>query len=122
MVPLPRRCALCCNHRAYPAILPGRGTAGRSRSKALKINHLGAFRVMVISATIRSALPDCSSGMRLAGLVATSSSDAERFCQRFGEVHVVADDFMCFQVYRAERRVGVEGGDFDHAGGLISAS
>ncbi len=30
--------------------------------------------VMVMSATIRSALPDCSSGIRLAGLVATSSS------------------------------------------------
>ena len=30
----------------------------------------------------------------------------------------VADDFMRFRVYRAERRVGVEGGDFDHAGGF----
>ena len=60
---------------------------------------------MVISATIRSAFTDRSSGIRLAGLVATSSSNAERFRQRFGEVHVVADDLCVFRIYRAERRL-----------------
>ena len=33
---------------------------------------------------------------------------------RFGRSPVVTDDFMRFRIYRTERRVGVEGGDFDH--------
>ena len=42
----------------------------------------------------------------------------KRFCQRLGEIDVIAHQLVSFGVDRAKRRVGVEGGDFHHAGGF----